>query len=121
MYAPNGVLLPTVSNDVRSSREEIINYFKYFLLNKPQGKIDEHYVRHVAQGVVALSGIYTFTMGSTGAQVQARFTYIFQQQPSGKVRPRTAGGRDGTVRKDGHEHEHWARAVAGMRLRTALG
>ncbi|WP_256723261.1 SgcJ/EcaC family oxidoreductase, partial [Xanthomonas oryzae] len=31
LYAPDGVLLPTVSNEVRASREKIENYFEMFL------------------------------------------------------------------------------------------
>ena len=35
------MLLPTVSNKVRTSPEEIEEYFSNFLTLKPQGKIDE--------------------------------------------------------------------------------
>lgn len=41
MYARDGVLLPTVSNEYRSSRDAIVRYFQTFLTNKPQGKIDQ--------------------------------------------------------------------------------
>lgn len=37
LYAPNAVLLPTVSNDVRTDRAGIIDYFDYFLSIKPDG------------------------------------------------------------------------------------
>ncbi|MEB1623725.1 SgcJ/EcaC family oxidoreductase, partial [Xanthomonas campestris pv. campestris] len=37
LYAPDGVLLPTVSNEVRASREQIENYFEMFLTKKPKG------------------------------------------------------------------------------------
>ncbi len=40
-YAPDGVLLPTVSNVVRNTPEEIEDYFKYFLTLQPKGTIDE--------------------------------------------------------------------------------
>lgn len=38
LYAKDGVLLPTVSNNVRSDRAEIVDYFNHFLENKPVGK-----------------------------------------------------------------------------------
>ena len=41
LYAPGGVLLPTVSNQVRTTKEEIEDYFSGFLQLKPQGKIDQ--------------------------------------------------------------------------------
>lgn len=44
MYAPNAVLLPSASNNAHTSRAEIVDYFKSFLPNKPQGVIEESYV-----------------------------------------------------------------------------
>jgi hypothetical protein len=38
-YAPDAVLLPTVSNEVRTDRAGILDYFEHFLENKPQGTI----------------------------------------------------------------------------------
>ena len=40
-YAPTAVLLPTVSNKVRTTPEEIVDYFVNFLQLKPRGAIDE--------------------------------------------------------------------------------
>lgn len=44
LYAPSAVLLPTLSNKVRDTREEIMDYFVKFLAGKPTGKIDEYEV-----------------------------------------------------------------------------
>ena len=37
LYAKDAVLLPTVSNEVRTDRAEIVDYFDHFLPNKPVG------------------------------------------------------------------------------------
>ncbi|KAG2451699.1 hypothetical protein HYH02_003479 [Chlamydomonas schloesseri] len=85
MYAPTAVLLPTVSNQYRTTRDEIIDYFDHFLPKGPQGALDKYEIRHLADGVVQLLGIYTFTMTLQGnAKVQARFSYTYARQANGK-------------------------------------
>ncbi|KAG2439254.1 hypothetical protein HXX76_004615 [Chlamydomonas incerta] len=84
MYGPGAVLLPTVSNQYRTTRAELIDYFDMFLPKGPQGVIDKYEIRHLADGVVQLLGIYTFTFSSDGSQAQARFSYTFTRQANGK-------------------------------------
>ncbi|KGK57477.1 hypothetical protein NC00_12525, partial [Xanthomonas cannabis pv. phaseoli] len=45
LYAPDGVLLPTVSNEVRASRSQIEKYFEMFLAKKPKGVVNYRTVR----------------------------------------------------------------------------
>ena len=45
LYAPNGILQPTVSNRVRTTPAEIKDYFEHFLLLKPQGVINSREIR----------------------------------------------------------------------------
>ena len=76
LYETNGILLPTVSNQVRHNHAEIEDYFVHFLAKGPQGKIDEANVRTF--GDVAInSGVYTFTF-KDGAVVQARYTFVYR-------------------------------------------
>lgn len=85
LYAPNGVLLPTVSNSVRSDRKGLVDYFTNFCKLKPQGVIDEYGVRQEAvdsdgnSSVISNSGIYTFTLGADGSIVQCRYTYVYKK------------------------------------------
>jgi uncharacterized protein (TIGR02246 family) len=77
-YASDGVLLPTVSNEPRSTPAAIRDYFVKFLKNAPQGKIDSRFIKigcNVAQDV----GTYTFTF-KDGATVHARYTYVYEWQ-----------------------------------------
>lgn len=75
-YAPDAVLLPTVSNRPRTTPAEIRDYFVHFLKSGPQGKIDQHIIRigcNVAQDV----GTYTFRF-KDGKTVHARYTYVYE-------------------------------------------
>ncbi len=77
-YAPDGVLLPTVSNQARNTPAGIKDYFVKFLKNKPQGTIDNRFIRigcNVAQDV----GSYTFRFAD-GKTVHARYTYVYEWQ-----------------------------------------
>lgn len=75
-YAPDAVLLPTVTNEPRTTPAEIRDYFVKFLKNKPQGTIDKRVIKidcNVAQDV----GTYTFRFAD-GSSVKARYTYVYQ-------------------------------------------
>ncbi len=79
--SPGAVLLPTVSNQVRTTPAAITNYFEYFLKSKPKGTIDESYIRVLGPHTAINSGIYTFALTQDGKvdHVQARFTYVYQK------------------------------------------
>jgi uncharacterized protein (TIGR02246 family) len=83
LYCANGgVLLPTVSNKVRTSRAEIVDYFEHFLELKPAGRIDKDYIRILGPDTAVNSGIYTFRLTKNGKpeDVQARYTFVYQKQ-----------------------------------------
>jgi len=75
-YASDAVLLPTVSNQARTTAPEIRDYFVKFLKGHPQGSIDKRVVKigcNVAQDV----GTYTFRF-KDGQTVHARYTYVYE-------------------------------------------
>jgi uncharacterized protein (TIGR02246 family) len=76
-YAVRSVLLPTVSNKPRLTPEEKEDYFHHFLENKPFGRIDSRSIQIDCTTAVDV-GLYTFTFGTTGAQVKARYTYTYK-------------------------------------------
>ncbi|MGC6466700.1 MAG: SgcJ/EcaC family oxidoreductase [Akkermansiaceae bacterium] len=76
LYESSAILLPTVSNKVRHNHEEIEDYFVSFLAKGPSGVINESNVR-IFNDLAINSGVYTFTF-SGGAEVQARFTYVYR-------------------------------------------
>ena len=80
-YAPGAVLLPTVSNKVRTTNAEIVDYFTNFLQLKPKGKIDESNVRLLTPDTAINSGVYTFNLTKEGqpASVQARYSFTYKK------------------------------------------
>jgi uncharacterized protein (TIGR02246 family) len=64
LYAPDGVLLPTVSNKVRPDHASKVDYFTAFLQLKPFGTINESHVRflNTQKTLAANSGVYTFQL-----------------------------------------------------------
>lgn len=79
-YAPHAVLLPTVSNQVRTNHDEIRDYFEHFLALSPYGTINEQYIR-IFGNIAINSGIYTFDVVKDGEarQVQARYTFVYEK------------------------------------------
>ncbi len=76
-YAEPSVLLPTVSNKPRLTAAEKEGYFQHFLENKPVGKIDSRTIG-IGCNTAFDAGLYTFTYGTTGDQVKARYTFTYK-------------------------------------------
>jgi uncharacterized protein (TIGR02246 family) len=80
LYAPEAVLLPTVSNKPRTTHEEIRDYFVHFLAKKPQGKIDLRIIK-IGCNIASDTGLYTFTLHDTkgkATKVSARYSYVYE-------------------------------------------
>ena len=75
-YAPQSILLPTVSNKPRLTAEEKADYFHHFLANKPVGEINMRFVQ-VGCNTVLDAGLYTFTYGTSGKKVSGRYSYTY--------------------------------------------
>lgn len=81
LYAQNGVLQPTVSNEVRVGPAAIERYFVEFLKTKPQGVIDDREIRMLDADTALDAGVYTFSLTKDGkpTKVQARYTYLYEK------------------------------------------
>ncbi len=82
LYAPGAVLQPTVSNQVRTTPDQIKDYFDHFLALKPVGQINYREIRQLGTNVAMDSGVYTFTLTDAKGQVshvQARYTFVYEQ------------------------------------------
>jgi uncharacterized protein (TIGR02246 family) len=80
-YAPDAVLLPTVSNQPRTNSAEIKDYFEHFLQRNPQGTIDTRTIRIGCDEATDV-GTYTFklsgkTPGTTDI-VKARYSFVYE-------------------------------------------
>ena len=76
-YARNSILLATLANKPRLTVAEKRSYFKFFLTNKPSGKINTRKIE-VGYDTAVDAGIYTFTFAKTGAVVKARYTFTYR-------------------------------------------
>jgi uncharacterized protein (TIGR02246 family) len=81
-YAPNAVLLPTLSNRIRTNRAEIVDYFTHLLENKTQGRIDRAIITVIDPQTAINTGIYTLALTQDGQpkNVEARYTFAYQKQ-----------------------------------------
>ncbi|PNG19017.1 SgcJ/EcaC family oxidoreductase [Streptomyces cahuitamycinicus] len=88
LYAKDAVLLPTVSDQVRTDRAGIVDYFEHFLRNEPAGTKVESVVNVLDRDTVIDTGVYEFelTDHDTGEKsaVKARYTYAYEKQPNGR-------------------------------------
>ena len=82
LYAPDAVLLPTVSNQIRTNRAEIVDYFTSFLKSHPQGVIETEVINPLDSDTAINTGIYRFTLTKDGEpqQVRARYTYVYERE-----------------------------------------
>jgi uncharacterized protein (TIGR02246 family) len=80
-YAPDAVLLATVSNRPRTDSAGIKDYFEHFLERRPQGSIDTRTIR-VGCNTASDVGTYTFNLSGktpgTMETVRARYSFIYE-------------------------------------------
>lgn len=84
LYAADAVLLPTVSNKIRTDHAQIVDYFEHFLANKPVGKKVRTIVNVLDRNSALDTGIYRFTLTDpkTGKKrvVEACYTYEYEKR-----------------------------------------
>ncbi|VVN69763.1 SgcJ/EcaC family oxidoreductase [Pseudomonas fluorescens] len=81
-YAPDAILQPTVSNEVRTTPSEIKDYFDHFMALKPIGEINYRDIRQLGNNSAVDSGVYTFTLTEANgkiSKVQARYTFVYEK------------------------------------------
>lgn len=76
LYAKNAILLPTVSNQVRRTPEEIEDYFVQLLVVKASADLVEQNIR-IFEQLAFNSGVYQFNF-QDGTKVEARFSFVYQ-------------------------------------------
>ena len=79
---PGGILIPTLSNTIRSNRREIADYFAHFLQLKPIGRINTMFIRVLGPDTATDSGVYTFHLVKEGKpeDIRARYTFVYQKR-----------------------------------------
>lgn len=86
LYADDGMLWPTFSETLRTTREGILDYFKFFTsLPNLKAELNQIEIRRVVESYCT-SGVYTFThTDSKGAlrTIPARFTFTLRPTNTG--------------------------------------
>jgi uncharacterized protein (TIGR02246 family) len=82
LYAPDAVLLPTLSPEIRTDHDGIVDYFEHFLARNPSGERTRSVVE-VPDGTTAIdTGLYRFTFtAADGTQTfaDARYTFVYEK------------------------------------------
>ena len=83
MYADDGVLLGTFSDAIRKGKNDIEDYFKFFLKKNPTPNLVQKETNIINDNNFTVCGFYNFEVGSEdGGRVisKARFSFVFQKQ-----------------------------------------
>jgi uncharacterized protein (TIGR02246 family) len=83
LYAPDAVLLPTASPQIRTTHAEIVDYFEHFVQRKPSGTKLRTVVEVLDNNTAIDTGVYRFTLTNadgTTQQVDARYTYVYEKR-----------------------------------------
>ncbi|BEL77085.1 MULTISPECIES: SgcJ/EcaC family oxidoreductase [Serratia] len=74
-YLDDAVLLPTLSNKMRLTNAERVDYFRHFLAKRPVGNIKSRTIRLGCNTAID-TGIYAFTFADKST-VSARYTFTY--------------------------------------------
>lgn len=81
LFAPDAILEPTVSNQIRDTPAEVEAYFADFLKLSPVAAINERYIRVLDENTAIDAGVWTFDLMSDGQSnwVTARYTFVWER------------------------------------------
>jgi len=85
IYAPDAVLLPTLSAEVRTDRAGIVDYFEEFLAKNPSGERTLSVIDVLDENTAIDTGLYTFTFTADDGTVtyaDARYTFVYEKHGS---------------------------------------
>ena len=94
LYAPDGVLLGTVADNMKVGRQQIIEYFNMFVQKKPCGQLTQINVQNFGPNYAIADGTYTFELTNEDGKVDsvpARFTFVLRKVVGGPNTPNRGG------------------------------
>jgi uncharacterized protein (TIGR02246 family) len=83
LYAPDAVLLPTLSPEVRTTHSGIVDYMEGFLARHPSGEEIQSVVKVLDPRTAIDTGVYRFTFHNadqTTTAVDARYTFVYEKR-----------------------------------------
>jgi uncharacterized protein (TIGR02246 family) len=81
LYAEEGLLLGTFSDEIRIGKEKIREYFEYFLSQKPKASVVDSTTHMIGENILVVNGFYDFEVKADDTErkiVRARFTFVFK-------------------------------------------
>jgi hypothetical protein len=79
LYSDSAVLVPTLSNKIRTTSRDIFEYFEYFLKKQPEIEVCESFVNEL-NNIAIHSGKYIVKINSnTRETVSCRFTFVYER------------------------------------------
>lgn len=75
-YAPDAVLLPTLSSEIRTTSKARVDYFAHLLTHKPSAHIDFREIKIDCNTAID-TGNYTLSF-EDGSKVAARYTFTYR-------------------------------------------
>jgi len=82
LYAPDGVLLGTVAENMKVGQNSIIEYFEMFVGKKPCGYLTEMNVQNFGSNYAIADGTYTFELTNENGEIDivpARYTFVLRK------------------------------------------
>jgi uncharacterized protein (TIGR02246 family) len=81
LFAPNAILEPTVSNEIRTTPARVEAYFVDFLKLSPKPTINERHIEVLDRNTALEAGVWTFdlTRDGTPSWVTARYSFIWEK------------------------------------------
>ncbi len=84
LYAPDAVLLPTLSPEIRTTHAGIVDYMEGFLAKHPSGEELQSVVKVLDPRTAIDTGVYRFTFhnadGTTSSTADARYTFVYEKR-----------------------------------------
>ena len=79
LYAPDAVLLPFNTNDIRTGRPDLVDYYERFLLNYPVANVEQQRVDIPDTHTATDTGVLSFVLHQEGKEpvVRARYTVMY--------------------------------------------
>ena len=82
LFAPDAILEPTVSNEIRNTPAEVESYFVDFLKLSPSPKVNERHIRVLDENTAIDAGVWTFDLVKDGKPtwVTARYCFVWEKK-----------------------------------------
>ena len=83
LYAEDGLLLGTFSDEIRVGKDKIREYFQFFLAKNPKASVVDSKMHVIDDNSFTVNGFYDFEVDTSSGErelAHARFTFVFRKE-----------------------------------------